>query len=78
MDSPRMTRRSILQKCLAFGSLTIVPSISATELIAAWNDREKLVRKATPLERTRSLLQKKRTTDGVVAKTWRSRDAAFG
>jgi protocatechuate 3,4-dioxygenase beta subunit len=48
MDSPRMTRRSTLHKCLAFGSLAIVSSISPTQLIAAWDDHEKLVRKATP------------------------------
>jgi protocatechuate 3,4-dioxygenase beta subunit len=48
MDSPRMTRRSTLQKCLAFGSLTIVSSISPIQLIAAWDDHERLVRKATP------------------------------
>ena len=46
--SPRMTRRSILQECLALGSLTIISSASATEMIAAWDEREKLVRKPTP------------------------------
>ncbi len=46
--SPRMTRRSILQECLALGSLTIISSASATELIAAWDEHEKLVRKPTP------------------------------
>jgi len=43
-----MTRRSILQECLALGSLTIISSASATELIAAWDEHEKLVRKPTP------------------------------
>ena len=46
--SPRMTRRSILQECLALGSLTIISLASATELIAAWDEHEKLVRKPTP------------------------------
>ena len=46
--SPRITRRSILQECLALGSLTIISSASATELIAAWDEHEKLVRKPTP------------------------------
>jgi protocatechuate 3,4-dioxygenase beta subunit len=48
MGSPRVNRRDILQKCLALGSLAIFSSTSATELIAAWDEREKLVRTATP------------------------------
>jgi protocatechuate 3,4-dioxygenase beta subunit len=48
MDTPRMKRRDILQKCLTLGSLTILSSSSATELIVAWEEREKLVRKPTP------------------------------
>jgi protocatechuate 3,4-dioxygenase beta subunit len=48
MGSPRITRRGVLQKCLALGSLTILSSTSATELIAAWDEREKLVRTPTP------------------------------
>jgi len=46
MDTPRMKRRDILQKCLTLGSLTILSS--ATKLIVAWEEREKLVRKPTP------------------------------
>jgi len=48
MDTPRMKRRDILQKCLTLGSLTILSSNSATKLIVAWEEREKLVRKPTP------------------------------
>jgi protocatechuate 3,4-dioxygenase beta subunit len=48
MDSPRITRRSMLQKCLAFGSLTIVSSISTAKMIAALEEHEKLVKKPTP------------------------------
>jgi len=43
-----MKRRDILQKCLTLGSLTILSSNSATKLIVAWEEREKLVRKPTP------------------------------
>ncbi len=48
MESPRINRRETLHKCLALGSLTIISSASATEVIAAWDEREKLVRKPTP------------------------------
>jgi protocatechuate 3,4-dioxygenase beta subunit len=48
MESARISRRDILHKCLALGSLTILSSASATELIAAWDEREKIVRKPTP------------------------------
>jgi hypothetical protein len=35
MQSPRLNRRDVLQKCLALGSLTILSTASAPELIAA-------------------------------------------
>jgi len=48
MNSLRLGRREILQKCLALGSLTILSAAFPSELIAAWEEREKLARKPTP------------------------------
>src|SRR5947208_15943469 len=48
MNSLRLGRREILQKCLALGSLTILSAAFPSELIAAWEEREKLSRKLTP------------------------------
>jgi hypothetical protein len=48
MNSPRLGRREILQKCLALGSLTILSTAFPSELIAAWEECEKLARKPTP------------------------------
>jgi protocatechuate 3,4-dioxygenase beta subunit len=42
------TRRAILHKCLALGSLTVVSSFSAETMFAAFQDREKQLRKPTP------------------------------
>ena len=42
------TRRAILHKCLALGSLTIVSSFSAETMFAAFQDHEKQLRKPTP------------------------------
>ena len=42
------TRRAILHKCLALGSLTVGSSFSAETMFAAFQDREKQLRKPTP------------------------------
>jgi protocatechuate 3,4-dioxygenase beta subunit len=42
------TRRAILHKCLAVGSLTVASSFSAERMLAAFQDREKQLRKPTP------------------------------
>jgi protocatechuate 3,4-dioxygenase beta subunit len=43
-----LTRRSILHKCLALGSLTVASGFSAEALFAAFQEREKQFRKPTP------------------------------
>jgi protocatechuate 3,4-dioxygenase beta subunit len=42
------TRRAILHKCLALGSLTVASSFSAEAMFAAFQEREKKARKPTP------------------------------
>lgn len=42
------TRRAILHKCLALGSLTVASSFSAETMFAAFQDGEKQLRKPTP------------------------------
>jgi hypothetical protein len=42
------TRRAILHKCLALGSLTVASSFSAEAMFAAFQDRETQLRKPTP------------------------------
>ncbi len=43
-----LTRRDILQKCLALGSVVIASHFSPEEMLAAFQNREKQVRKPTP------------------------------
>jgi protocatechuate 3,4-dioxygenase beta subunit len=43
-----LTRRDVLQKCVAFGSVVIVSQLSPEVMLAAFQDREKQVRKPTP------------------------------
>ncbi|HEY6770748.1 MAG TPA: hypothetical protein VI386_38905, partial [Candidatus Sulfotelmatobacter sp.] len=43
-----LTRRAILHKCLALGSLTVASSFSAEAMFAAFQEREKQPRKPTP------------------------------
>jgi len=43
-----LTRRAILQKCLALGSVTIASGFSGEAMIAAYQEREKQLRKPTP------------------------------
>jgi protocatechuate 3,4-dioxygenase beta subunit len=43
-----LTRRAILQKCLALGSVTIASGFSREAMIAAFQEREKQLRKPTP------------------------------
>jgi protocatechuate 3,4-dioxygenase beta subunit len=43
-----LTRRAILQKCLALGSVTIASGFSGEAMIAAFQEREKQLRKPTP------------------------------
>lgn len=44
MKPERLTRRDVLLKCAALGSLTVVPSLSPAETIALWQQQD---RKAT-------------------------------
>jgi protocatechuate 3,4-dioxygenase beta subunit len=43
-----LTRRDILQKCVALGSVVIASEISPERMLAAFQDREKQIRKPTP------------------------------
>lgn len=43
-----LTRRAILHKCLAFGSLSVASSFSAEVMFAAFQEREHQPRKPTP------------------------------
>jgi protocatechuate 3,4-dioxygenase beta subunit len=43
-----LTRRAILQKCLALGSVIIASGFSGEAMIAAFQEREKQLRKPTP------------------------------
>lgn len=43
-----LTRRAILHKCLALGSLTVASSFSAEAMFAVFQEREKQPRKPTP------------------------------
>jgi hypothetical protein len=74
--SARMARRTIFRNCLALGSLTIISSASATELIAAWEEREKFVRKPTPWNELGPFYKNEGTADNIVTRTWRSQNAA--
>jgi protocatechuate 3,4-dioxygenase beta subunit len=42
------TRRDVLQRCIALGSVLIAPTVSPEGMLAAFQDREKQVRKPTP------------------------------
>jgi hypothetical protein len=43
-----LTRRAILQKCPALGSLTVASSFSAEAMFAVFQEHEKQLRKPTP------------------------------
>jgi protocatechuate 3,4-dioxygenase beta subunit len=43
-----LTRRDVLQKCVALGSVVIASQFSPEAVLAAFQDREKWVRKPTP------------------------------
>ena len=43
-----LTRRDLLQKCVALGSVVITSQFSPEAMLAAFQDREKQVRKPTP------------------------------
>ncbi len=43
-----LTRRDVLQKCVALGSVVIASQFSPEAMLAAFQDREKWVRKPTP------------------------------
>jgi len=43
-----LTRRDLLQKCVALGSVVIASQFSPEAMLAAFQDREKQVRKPTP------------------------------
>jgi protocatechuate 3,4-dioxygenase beta subunit len=43
-----LTRRDVLQKCVALGSVVIASHFSPEAMLAAFQDREKQVRKPTP------------------------------
>jgi protocatechuate 3,4-dioxygenase beta subunit len=43
-----LTRRDVLQKCIALGSVLIAPTVSPEGMVAAFQGREKQVRKPTP------------------------------
>ena len=44
-----LTRRDVLQKCLTLGSAVIASHVSPEVLLAAFQDREKQIRKPTPV-----------------------------
>ena len=41
MPKERFSRREILQKCAAFGSLTVLPSLSLTDIVCADSNEER-------------------------------------
>ena len=43
-----LTRRDVLQKCVALGSVVIASHFAPEVMLAAFQDREKQVRKPTP------------------------------
>ena len=48
MKTRPMTRRELLLKCAAMGSLTLAPSLSLAETITRWEEQERNARKPTP------------------------------
>ena len=48
MKTYPVTRRDMLMKCAAIGSLTLAPSLSLAESIAAWERQERAAKKPTP------------------------------
>ncbi len=48
MHKEHFSRREILQKCAAFGSLTVLPSLSLTEMLRVWEEQERERRSVTP------------------------------
>jgi protocatechuate 3,4-dioxygenase beta subunit len=48
MDDGRLSRREVLQKCAAFGGLTIIPSLKLPEMLSVWEELEKEKRLPTP------------------------------
>jgi hypothetical protein len=48
MHKERFTRREILQKRAAFGSVTVLPSLSLTEMLHTWEEQEHERRSPTP------------------------------
>jgi hypothetical protein len=44
-----LNRRDVLQKCVALGSVSIASQFSPEVMLAAFQDREKQIRKPTPL-----------------------------
>jgi protocatechuate 3,4-dioxygenase beta subunit len=47
MKSERLTRRDLLFKCAALGSLTVIPSLSLSEAAWAWQQHDQSARKPT-------------------------------
>jgi|SRR6266850_5434040 len=48
MSRKDLTRRELLLKCAAVGSLTVIPSLSFDEALWAWHQSEQTPRKPTP------------------------------
>jgi len=48
MSRKDLTRRELLWKCAAVGSLTVIPSLSFDEVLWAWHQSEQPPRKPTP------------------------------
>ena len=48
MSRKDLTRRELLSKCAAVGSLTVIPSLSFDEILWAWHQSEQPQRKPTP------------------------------
>src|SRR5215467_7265377 len=48
MHTQPLTRRDLLLKCAAMGSLTLAPSLSLAESITRWEQQERAGRKPTP------------------------------
>ena len=67
------TRRAILHRCLALGSLSVASSFSAEAMFAAFQDRETHPRK--PTELSRPILQKAGAHNRDTACAGRSRTA---
>jgi protocatechuate 3,4-dioxygenase beta subunit len=44
----RLSRREMLQKCVALGGLSIMPSLALPEALLAWEEQERGQRKPTP------------------------------